>query len=127
MIDRPPLVSVIMSAYNSKSTIGESIESILSQSYQNIELLICNDGSTDDTQKILNSFQKKDSRVRLFQNPKNLGLTASLNILIAESKGVFIARQDADDISLPERLEEQLQHCLVNNYEVVTSRSINKL
>ena len=114
MIDRPPLVSVIMSAYNSKSTIGESIESILSQSYQNIELLICNDGSTDDTQKILNSFQKKDSRVRLFQNPKNLGLTASLNILIAESKGVFIARQDADDISLPERLEEQLKHCLVN-------------
>ena len=98
MIDRPPLVSVIMSAYNSKSTIGESIESILSQSYQNIELLICNDGSTDDTQKILNSFQKKDSRVRLFQNPKNLGLTASLNILIAESKGVFIARQDADVI-----------------------------
>ena len=127
MIDRPPLVSVIMSAYNSKSTIGESIESILSQSYQNIELLICNDGSTDDTQIILNSFQKKDSRVRLFQNPKNLGLTASLNTLIAESKGVFIARQDADDISLPERLEEQLKYCLVNNYEVVTSRSINKL
>ena len=127
MSETPHLVSVIMSVYNSSMTVEESIKSILNQSYQNIELLICNDASNDETQNILEIFEKKDSRVRLFKNSENLGLTASLNILISESRGTFIARQDADDISLPGRLEEQLAYCVVKNYKVVTTRSINKL
>jgi glycosyltransferase EpsE len=80
MSETPHLVSVIMSVYNSSMTVEESIKSILNQSYQNIELLICNDASNDETQNILEIFEKQDSRVRLFKNSENLGLTASLNI-----------------------------------------------
>ena len=90
MIETSHLVSVIMSVYNSSMTVEDSIKSILNQSYSNIELLICNDGSNDETQNILEIFEKKDSRVRIFNNSENLGLTASLNILISESRGTFI-------------------------------------
>ena len=73
MIETSHLVSVIMSVYNSSMTVEDSIKSILNQSYSNIELLICNDASNDETQNILKIFEKKDSRVRLFKNSENLG------------------------------------------------------
>ena len=76
------LVSVVMSAYNSEKTIAESIESILNQSYQNFEFLIIDDCSTDKTLEIIESYKKKNDKVKLFKNKTNLGLTKSLNILI---------------------------------------------
>ena len=92
-------VSVIMSAYNSQNSIKDSIKSVLGQTYGNFEFLILDDGSSDDTEKIIKNYANKDKRIKFFKNNKNLGLTKSLNILIGMSKGNIIARQDADDIS----------------------------
>ena len=100
-----PLISVLLSVYNDDKNIQKSIDSILSQSYKNIELLVIDDCSTDNTYKIINDI--KDIRVRIFRNKNNQGLTKSLNTLIKESKGQILARQDSDDISLPNRLEIQ--------------------
>ena len=120
----PPLVSVIISCYNSSQTLKESIESILSQSYENYEVLIMDDGSTDDTKEVLNMI--KTEKVRLFRNEKNIGLTKSLNILISHSRGKYIARHDADDISLNSRLQEQVDVLENSKYNVCTSRAIRK-
>ena len=80
------LVSVIMPCFNCEKTVAASIESILNQTYQNIEILIIDDGSKDNTYEILKKFQNKHKNIRLFKNQDNLGLTKSLNILIEESK-----------------------------------------
>ena len=109
-------VSVIMSAYNAADSIENSIKSILSQSYENFEFLICNDGSIDRTNAILTKYSQEDSRIKLYSNVRNIGLTKSLNILINNSTGKVIARQDADDISFPHRLEVQLAY--IKNEEV---------
>ena len=102
-------ISVIMSVYNDEDNISLSVKSILEQTFKNLELLIINDSSTDSTEKILNKFANSDNRIKIFNNPKNIGLTKSLNILISKSRGEYIARQDSDDVSLPNRLEKQLQ------------------
>lgn len=115
------LVSVILSTYNNSASINDSVKSILGQTYKNIELLIIDDGSTDDTWEKLNKF--KDSRIKLFKNKKNIGLTKSLNNLISNSNGQYIARQDADDISLPHRLEAQVNVLSTSPYQVCTSRA----
>ena len=115
------LVSVILSTYNNSASINDSVKSILGQTYKNIELLIIDDGSTDDTWEKLNKF--KDSRIKLFKNKKNIGLTKSLNNLISNSNGQYIARQDADDISLPHRLEAQVNALSTSLYQVCTSRA----
>ena len=98
-----------MSVYNDEDNISSSVNSILEQTFKNLELLIINDSSTDSTEKILNKFANSDNRIKIFNNPKNIGLTKSLNILISKSRGEYIARQDSDDVSLPNRLEKQLQ------------------
>ena len=90
---------MIMSIYNNERTLKSSINSILEQTYQDFELLIMDDNSTDKSYDILKEYESKDSRIRIFRNEKNLGLTKSLNILIANSQGDFIARQDGDDKS----------------------------
>lgn len=100
-----PEVSIIMSTYNSAATVGEAVASILNQSYDDFEFLIVNDGSTDRTDEILAGFH--DPRLRIIDNGSNIGLTRSLNKAIAASHGRYIARQDADDISMPERLQKQ--------------------
>ena len=92
-------ISVVMSVKDAQETISDSINSILVQSHDNFELLIMNDASTDNTAEIISQFEAKDPRVKIFNNKKNLGLTASLNILIKKSSGEFIARQDSDDVS----------------------------
>lgn len=103
-----PLVSIIMSTYNNEKTIGECISSILNQTYTHWEFLICNDCSTDDTSRILNNLAKRDKRIKIFSNKANLGLARNLNKCIKYSEGKYIARMDADDISLPTRLEKQI-------------------
>ena len=120
-----PLISVIMSAYNDSNNLKSSIESILNQDFQDFEFLIMNDGSTDDTKAIINSYTK-NNKIKVFQNEKNLGLTKSLNILLNESKGTFIARQDSDDLSLSSRFSKQLDYIENKNLDVCGSRAIIK-
>lgn len=101
-------VSVILSAYNGKQYLPKAINSILSQTYRDFEFLIVNDGSTDETGKIMEEFAKQDARIRVITNEKNLGLTKSLNIALRQAQGVYVARMDADDVALSERLEKQV-------------------
>lgn len=111
MCDSKVMVSIIMGAYNvsSLSMLDKAIESILLQSLSDFEFIICDDGSTDDTWNRLNKFMQKDSRIRLLRNKKNQGLAAALNHCLRFAQGEFIARQDADDISDPYRLEKQVR------------------
>lgn len=102
-----PLISVIMPVYNGMPYLEQAIESILKQSYKNLELIIVDDKSTDDS--VLFAKKIKDTRVRIIRNLKNIGIANSLNIAIDSSRGDYIARMDADDISMPKRLEKQLK------------------
>lgn len=101
-----PRVTVLMSVYNGERFLRESVESILAQTFCDWELLIINDGSTDRSREIILSYH--DPRIRLVDNERNLGLTNSLNRGLALATGQLIARQDADDISEPERLAKQV-------------------
>jgi len=109
-----PLVSVVMSVYNCEKYIYKSIDSILLQTFTGFEFIIINDGSTDGTLNILREYEKKDNRITIY-NQSNKGLTASLNFGIGIAKGKYIARQDADDISLPTRFEKQVYFLENNN------------
>lgn len=103
-------VSVIMGVYNckNKELLRESVESIINQTYTDWELLICNDGSTDDTLEALIKLENKDSRIKVIGYERNRGLAFALNQCIAHANGEYIARQDDDDISEANRLERQI-------------------
>ena len=101
-----PLVSVIMPAYNGEKYIRESIESVLNQTYENLELVIVEDKSTDNTLSIIQSYQ--DSRIRLYLNSQNRGIAYSTNLAISKSSGKYVALLDDDDIALKRRLEWQV-------------------
>ena len=103
-----PLVSVVMSVFNAEEHVSEAIESILNQTFNDLELIIVNDGSEDSTADILEKYGKNDKRIKIITQ-ENKGLTKSLNIGINNSSGKYIARQDADDISYPERIEVQVK------------------
>ena len=100
-----PKVSVLMSVYNGECYLREAIISILNQTFQDFEFIIIDDGSTDSSRDIIDSFG--DPKISVFENDRNLGLTKSLNKGIDLCRGQYIARMDADDISLRERLEKQ--------------------
>ncbi len=117
------LISVVMSVKDSSNTVKDSIESVLGQTYKNFEFLILDDFSSDDTIEIIQNYQKNDSRIKVFKNKENLGLTISLNKLIRESRGNFIARQDADDISVDTRFEKQVGTLKNSDYKFVISRA----
>jgi len=102
-----PLVSVLMSVYNNEKYILDSIKSIIKQSYKNIEIIIINDCSDDKSRELIRSFN--DSRIKLYDNKKNIGLTKSLNKGIKKCRGKYIARIDADDIMHPKRIEKQVE------------------
>ncbi len=106
-----------MSAYNAEKFLREAIESVLNQTYQQFELIIINDGSTDSTLAIIKSFQ--DHRIKIIDNEINRGLIYSLNKGIELSKGKLIARMDADDICMPNRLEKQVQMFELNQDAVI--------
>jgi glycosyltransferase involved in cell wall biosynthesis len=107
---KTPKVSVIMPAYNSEKYIGEAIESILNQTFTDFEFIILNDGSTDNTAKIIKEYAKKDKRIRFINNKKNRGIVGVLNQGLDLATGKYIARMDSDDISLPERFEKQIKY-----------------
>jgi glycosyltransferase involved in cell wall biosynthesis len=116
------MISVLMSCYNNATSLEEAIESILNQSYSDFEFLIINDGSTDNSQDILNKYYS-NKKIKLFKNKKNIGLTKSLNILIEKAQGDYIARQDADDKSLESRLEEQIKFLDRKKIQICTTRA----
>ncbi len=100
-----PTISVVMPVYNGEKYLKEAIDSILNQTYANFEFIIINDGSTDKTEEIILSYT--DSRIVYVKNKENFQLVKTLNKGIALAKGKYIARMDADDISLPYRFEQQ--------------------
>ena len=116
MMDRCD-VSIIMSVYNGERYLADAIESIIQQTYQNWELLITDDASTDETTRIIQNFAEKDERIKPFYNIRNCGLTQNLNTMILKSTGRYIARLDADDIALENRIDEQF-HFLENHPDV---------
>ena len=101
-----PMISVVMPVYNGEKYLREAIDSILNQTYTDFEFIILNDGSTDRTEEIILSYD--DPRIVYVKNDKNLQIVKTLNKGIALAKGKYIARMDADDISLPERFEKQI-------------------
>jgi glycosyltransferase involved in cell wall biosynthesis len=117
------LVSVILSVYNSEKTIEECLNSLLSQTYKNIEILVIDDGSKDSSLEICKSYENKNKQIEVYENKNNIGLTKSLNKLLIKSRGELIARQDADDISSPERLEKQVQFLIKEKIDACTTRS----
>ena len=104
-----PDISVIMSVYNGETYLEEAIESVRNQTFKNWELIVINDCSKDSTAQILADFALKDERIKVHTNEVNLRLPTSLNKAIALSCGKYIARMDADDICLPDRLEKQFE------------------
>ncbi|MBR3932389.1 MAG: glycosyltransferase, partial [Clostridia bacterium] len=104
-----PKISLIMSVYNGEDYLSEAIESVLNQTFIDFELIVINDCSTDSTGEILNRFAELDKRVKVHTNEVNLRLPSSLNKAISYAQGKYIARMDADDICLPERLEKQYE------------------
>jgi len=105
-----PEISVIMSVYNGDSFLKESMDSMLDQTFKNFEFIIVDDCSTDNTAVILKEYSEKDQRIILIRNSQNAGLTVNLNRMLILARGKYIARIDADDISLPLRLEKQYDY-----------------
>lgn len=101
-----PKISVIMPVYNGEKYLREAVDSILAQTFTDFEFIIIDDGSTDSTPRILDSYT--DPRIIRINNIQNVGMSSSLNIGITHAKSEYIARMDADDISLPDRFEKQV-------------------
>ena len=118
------LISVLLPVFNAEKDINVAIQSILNQSYKDLELLIIDDGSTDNSYQICMNISEQDNRIKVFRNHNNLGLTKSLNLLINESNGQYLARQDADDWSEETRFEKQLKFMNDENIDVVYARSV---
>jgi glycosyltransferase involved in cell wall biosynthesis len=102
------LVSVIIPCYNASKYVEKAVRSIMEQTYNNLEILVANDCSTDNTLEILELLSKEDSRIKIINNDQNLKIVKTLNKLISIANGKYIARMDADDISLPDRIEKQV-------------------
>ena len=120
-------ISIGIPFYNAQNYIEESIKSILIQTYQNWELILIDDGSTDKSLEIANSFAKKDSRIRVISDGQNKKLPARLNQIIQEARYDYIARMDADDLISPLRLEKQLNFLKENEHYDLVSTGIFSL
>jgi glycosyltransferase involved in cell wall biosynthesis len=118
-----PTLSVCMPVYNAEQYIREATESILRQTFADFEFIIIDDGSTDDSKQILEEFARKDARVRLVSRP-NTGYTIALNEALGLARAPYLARMDADDISMPDRFEKQLAYLRANPDCVVVGSRI---
>lgn len=112
MDQQKPLISVVMPAYNVQKYIGPAIESILKQTFNNFELIIINDASTDKTLDTIKTYSKKDSRIKIVDSKERLNIARALNQGITLAKSDIIARMDADDIAFSHRLK--LQYTVIN-------------
>lgn len=104
-----PKISVIMGIYNCAPYLQEALDSLYAQTYQNFEIILCDDGSKDNTYEIAVENQKKHSNIVLLKNPHNLGLNQTLNNCLAVAKGEYIARMDGDDTCDPARFETEVK------------------
>ena len=103
-----PKVSILMGIYNCAPTLREAVDSILSQTFTDWELILCEDGSKDETYAIAREYRRQyPDRIVLLRNEKNMGLNHTLNRCLQAASGEYCARMDGDDISLPERFDEQ--------------------
>lgn len=118
------LVSIIMPSWNTEKFIGKSIQSVINQTYQNWELLIVDDCSTDKTDEIVASFN--DERIRYFKNEKNSGAALTRNRAMREAQGEWIAFLDSDDLWMPEKLEKQIQF-MTSNGSVLSYTEYEKI
>lgn len=107
-----PSVSIVSGAYNLEGCFSfhKSMDSILEQTLEDFEFIICDDGSTDNTWELLRKYADQDSRIKLLRNEKNLGLAASLNRCIEKAGAEYIARHDLDDYCSKDRLQKQVEH-----------------
>jgi glycosyltransferase involved in cell wall biosynthesis len=110
MTETSPKITVVMAVYNEDEYLSTAINSILKQTFEDFEFLIIDDGSTDKTPEIIEHYAEQDNRIRYLANQANKGLPASLNKGIEHASGKYIARMDADDISLPRRFEKQIEY-----------------
>lgn len=110
--EKKPLISVLMGVYNceERSMLERSVRSIVEQTYPNWELILCDDGSTNASLTWMRSLTARDDRIRLLQNHQNLGLARTLNRCLSVAKGEYLARQDDDDYSDPERFAKQIAY-----------------
>lgn len=116
------MISIGIPFFNAEKYLSYSIISVLNQSYSNWELILIDDGSTDNSLDIANKYANIDKRVRVISDGKNKKLPSRLNQLISESKGEYVARMDADDIMHPNRIEQQLSFLIENkDYDLVSS------
>lgn len=109
------LVSIITPTYNAEKFITETLKSVQNQTYQNWEMILVDDASTDETVKSISDFAKKDSRIKLFKLEKNSGNGFARNIALEKAVGKYIAYLDADDLWFPNKLEKQIQFLKENN------------
>lgn len=118
-----PFISVILPVYNTEQFLKDSINSILEQTYTNFEIIIINDGSSDNSQSVINSYA--DNRIICIHQEQNMGLIPSLNNAIHIAKGDFIVRMDADDIAIKNRIQLQVQYLIENpSIDIVASHAI---
>lgn len=116
-------ISILMGIYNCENTLVEAVESIQNQTYTNWELVMCDDGSNDNSFAVAKKIAEKEKRIKLISNERNLGLNKTLNKCFKISTGEFIARMDGDDISEPTRFERQLEILYnKNEYDIVSTR-----
>ena len=128
-----PLVSIIMPCYNAERYVAQSIESVLAQTYQNWELLITDDGSTDKSIEIVSKYCTKDDRINILVPDEHQGIARARNMSISRAKGRFVAFLDSDDIWYPEKLEKQVGYMLENDvaftyssYEIIDAQGNSK-
>ena len=117
-----PKISVLMPVYNGDQFLDKSIKSVLNQTFNNFEYIIINDGSTDDSLKVIQSYE--DSRIKIINFSKNMGIAAALNNGLNAAKGYYMARQDQDDISLPDRFMLQIEYLENNDIDLVDTNFI---
>jgi glycosyltransferase involved in cell wall biosynthesis len=113
------LISVLLPVYNAENTIKDCITSLLNQTYSNIEIIIVNDASFDNSEEIILSY--KDNRIKYFKNDINRGISDTLNFAISQSNGYYLARMDSDDIALEHRFENQLKYLIDNDLHICGS------
>lgn len=113
-VSERPLISVIMAAHNEERSLEKAIQSVIDQTYLNWELMLVDDGSRDATWEIISRMAEREDRIRPVRNSENLGLARCLNLAIDKARGSLLARMDADDVSLPTRLERQVEEFLAD-------------
>jgi len=119
-------VSIGIPVYNGEAFLDKAIGSVLNQSYENFELILLNDGSTDTTLKIMQYYEKKDNRIKVVSDGLNKGIVQRLNEFVKMASGEYIVRMDADDIMFPERIKVQLERFLSNpKVDLVHSAAIS--